>query len=108
MLKTVATCVLLVSLTSIVFAQSKTGARSWMNGTWEGTGYQTDNNQTWTMKLTAQGRSYRIEYPSLKCGGRWVPLSIDRGRAKFIEKITFGLEDCVNNGIVVIEKLSRR
>ena len=106
MLKIVAAFVLLVSLTSVVSSQSKTG--SWLNGTWEGTGYQIDNNETWTMKLTVRGKRYKIEYPSLKCGGRWIPLSIDSSRARFIEKITFGLEDCVDNGNVVIERLSPR
>jgi len=121
MLKIVAAFVLLVSLTSVVSSQSQTrnragsprgqpawGARAWLKGTWEGTGYQIDNNETWTMKLTVRGRRYKIEYPSLKCGGRWIPLSIARSRARFIEKITFGLADCVDNGNVVIERLSRR
>ena len=108
MLKIVATLVLLVCVTSVVSSQSKTGTEKWLNGTWEGTGYQIDNNETWAMKLTVRGRRYKIEYPSLKCGGRWIPLSIDRSRARFIEKITFGLEDCVDNGNVVIERLSRR
>jgi hypothetical protein len=108
MLKIVITLVLLVSLTSVVSPQSKTGTRSWLNGTWEGKGYQTDNDETWTMKLTVRGRRYRIEYPTLKCGGRWIPLSIDRSRARFIEKIAFGLQDCVDKGNVVIERLSRR
>jgi hypothetical protein len=99
--------VLFLSLTSAVFSQGRT-SRAWMNGTWEGTGYQIDNNETWTMKLTVHGRRYRIEYPSLKCGGKWVPLSIDANRARFIEKINFGLPDCVNNGNVFVERLSRR
>ena len=108
MLKIVATLVLLVSLTSVGSSQNRAGTARWLNGTWEGTGYQIDNNETWTMKLTARGNSYKIEYPSLKCGGRWIPLSIDAGRARFIEKISFGLEDCVDNGTVVIERLSPR
>jgi len=108
MLKSLATLILLVSLTSIVSAQGKSATTKWLNGTWEGTGYQIDNNETWTMKLTARGNTYKIEYPSLKCGGRWIPLSIDAGRARFIEKISFGLEDCVDNGTVVIERLSPR
>ena len=77
MLKIVATLVLLLCVTAVVSAQSKTGTERWLNGTWEGTGYQIDNNDTWTMKLTVRGRRHKIEYPSLKCGGRWIPLSID-------------------------------
>jgi hypothetical protein len=105
MLKTAATFVLLCCMTSAASSQSK---NRWLNGTWEGTGYQTDNNETWTMKLTVRNNRYKIEYPSLKCGGRWIPLSIDGRRAAFIEKITFGLADCVDNGNVVIERLSVR
>lgn len=108
MLRTVATLVLLVSLTSIVSAQGKTNRRTWLNGTWEGTGYQIDNNETWAMKLTVQGRRYRIEYPSLKCAGSWIPISLNASRARFVEKISLGIETCTDNGNVVIERLSRR
>ena len=108
MLKIVATLVLLVCLTSVGYSQNKKESGRWLNGTWEGTGYQIDNNETWTMKLTVRGKVYKIEYTSLKCGGKWIPISIDRNRARFIEKMTFGLADCVDNGNVVIERLNRR
>lgn len=108
MLRTVVTFVLLVLLASAVSAQAKTPKAKWLNGTWEGTGYQIDNNETWTMKLTVRGRAYRIEYPSLSCGGKWIPLSINPSRARFIERITLNLEACTNNGNVVIDRLSRR
>ena len=111
MLKSLATLILLVSLTSILSAvstQGKSASAKWLNGTWEGTGYQTDTNETWTMKLTVRDRHYRIEYPSLKCSGRWVPLSLNQSHARFVEKITVGIETCTDNGNVVIERLSRR
>ena len=108
MLKIAATFVLLVCITSVVSSQSKPGTERWLNGMWEGTGYQIDNNETWTMKLTVRDKRYKIEYPSLKCGGRWIPQSISRSRARFIEKITVGLEDCVDNGNVILERLNRR
>jgi hypothetical protein len=108
MLRIVATFILLVSLTSIASAQGKSAGRTWLNGVWEGTGYQIDTNQTWAMKLMVRGRRYRIEYPSLKCGGRWIPININPTRARFVEKITLGIETCTDNGNVVIEKLSAR
>ena len=108
MRRIVTTLILLLSLISVVSPQGRTSNQSWLNGTWEGTGYQIDNNETWTMKLTVRGRRHRIEYPSLKCGGKWIPLSIDANRARFIEKITFGLPECVDNGNVIVERLSRR
>ncbi|HVQ38928.1 MAG TPA: hypothetical protein VMS31_15425, partial [Pyrinomonadaceae bacterium] len=90
-MKAALTFVLIFSITSVVSAQGKTGTTTWLNGTWKGTGYQIDSNETWTMKLTVRGRSYRIEYPSLNCGGRWIPLSMNQSRARFIEQITLNL-----------------
>lgn len=102
----IAFIVLLVLLfTSPISAQKR---RSWLAGTWEGTGYQIDNNETWTMKLTVRGNRYTIEYPSLKCSGRWIPISVDSRRARFRERITVGLAECVDRGNVVVERLSPR
>ena len=38
MLKSAATFVLLVCITSVVSSQRKPGTERWLNGTWEGTG----------------------------------------------------------------------
>lgn len=108
MRRIVAMLVLLLVTTSIVCGQGKNRHRTWLNGTWEGTGYQMDNNETWTMRLTVKANRYRIEYPSLNCEGRWRPISINSGRARFRERITRGLEQCTDKGKVVIERLSRR
>lgn len=72
---------------------------------WEGTGYQLDTDTTWTMLLTARRGRYTIEYPSLKCGGRWQLTGIDTWKATFKERISFGIEECVNNGSVVVQRL---
>lgn len=100
----VAAIVLLFALTSVAFPQSK--GRTWLRGTWEGTGYQIDDNSTWTMSLKASGRRYLIEYPSLGCGGVWRLVSINSRRARFREVLSHGLEACSNEGTVVIERLS--
>ena len=96
---------LLLSTTAVVCPQHR--GRAWLHGTWEGTGYQIDSDTTWTMRLRVQGNRYMIEYPSLKCGGRWKPLRLSSGSARFREKITVGLEACTDKGIVVVERLSR-
>jgi len=108
MRRIVATLVLLLVTTSVVCGQSKNRSPAWLNGTWEGTGYQIDNNELWTMLLTVKGNRYRIEYPSLKCGGRWRPIRITRSIARFRETLTSGADVCANNGKVVIQRLSRR
>ncbi len=99
---------LLVLLNGAVFAQNKTARAQWLNGTWEGTGYQMDTESTWTIRLTVDRGKHTIEYPSLKCGGRWQPLRLTNWVGEFRERISFGLEDCVNGGRVTIQRLNGR
>lgn len=108
MRRILATMLLLLVTTSLVSAQSKNRNRAWLNGTWEGTGYQIDDNSTWTMLLTVKGNRYRIEYPSLKCNGRWWPIKITRSAARFREILTNGADVCANKGKVVVQRLSPR
>lgn len=96
---------LLLLSAAVVCGQTRGG---WLRGEWAGTGYQTDTDNTWTMKLTAKGRTYAVEYPSLECGGRWRLLSLTRSRAIFRETITRGTERCAQGGRVVINRLSPR
>jgi hypothetical protein len=103
----VAMLVLLLSMNS-VNGQSRSRNRVWLNGTWEGTGYQMDNNELWTMLLTVKRNRYRIEYPSLKCEGRWRPIRINRTTARFREILTTGADLCADKGKVFIQRLSRR
>lgn len=77
----------------------------WLDGIWEGTGYQTNPKSNWTMKLTARNNTFVIEYPSLSCRGTWTLLEKEAGKASFREVITYGLNRCENNGKVFIEKI---
>ncbi|HLL71939.1 MAG TPA: hypothetical protein VK363_10930 [Pyrinomonadaceae bacterium] len=107
--KLAATVLLMLCMSSIVYAQQGKGNRAWLNGTWEGTGYQIDTDSTWTMRLTARrGGKYLIEYPSLNCGGRWRLVRINSKSAVFRESITSGQDACVDKGRVVIERLNGR
>lgn len=108
MRRILATMLLLVITTSLICAQSKNRNRTWLSGTWEGTGYQIDDNSTWTMLLTVKRNRYRIEYPSLKCEGRWQPIRITRASARFREILTSGVDVCADKGIVVVQRLSPR
>jgi len=94
----------------LVFASvsAQTKSNSWLKGTWEGTGYQTDDQTTWAMRLTVRGRRFSIEYPSLTCGGHWQLVSINSYRARFKERLDHGQDKCANNGNVTIQKVSRR
>jgi hypothetical protein len=97
-----------ICMSSFVSAQGRRSSGTWLRGTWEGTGYQIDTDTTWTMRLGVRGGKYLIEYPSLKCGGRWRRLSLNSRVATFREQITVGRGECVDQGRVVIERLNGR
>lgn len=106
MMRFAAALLLLVLFNSAIYAQTKTPRVAWLNGTWEGTGYQMDDGSTWTIRLKVSQGKYLIEYPSLKCGGQWRPLRLTSWVGEFRERIGFGLEDCVNGGRVIIQRLN--
>ena len=99
---------LLLLLTPLTELQARTS--SWLRGTWAGAGYQTDTESTWPMTLTVRNgprrRLYLVDYPSLKCGGRWKPLGTGKRRATFTEVLTHGQADCLDNGRVIIQRIS--
>ena len=108
MRRILATLLLVVVTTSVICAQSSNRNKAWLNGTWEGTGYQMDNNELWTMLLTVKRNRYRIEYPSLKCEGKWRLIRINRSTARFREILSSGADVCADKGTVFIQRLSRR
>lgn len=71
-------------------------------GIWEGQGYQYDIEESWTIKLAIVGGQYKIDYPSLQCGGVLTLLNATADKMEFREKITYG--PCVDNGDTVITK----
>ena len=74
-------------------------------GIWEGRGYQYNNSQNWTIRITIVGNQSKIEYPSLRCGGDLIPLTRTANKIEFRERITYG-SSCVNNGKTVITKIN--
>lgn len=103
--------VLLLLLATTAAPQGK--RESWLRGVWEGTGYQTDTESTWPMRLTINKpksgrRTFSIDYPSLKCGGRWKLLSSNQSKAWFRERLDHGQDECDNNGLVLIERRGRQ
>jgi hypothetical protein len=106
LVRTFGVALLLLLLSGSLAAQKK--ANNWIKGTWQGTGYQTDDHSTWTMRVTARGRRVSIEYPSLNCGGRWQLISISSNRARFRERLDHGQEKCSDNGNVTMQRLNRR
>jgi hypothetical protein len=80
-------CLLLLLAGSAASAQSKSNSTAWIKGTWEGTGYQTDDRSTWAILLKAGEKGFAIDYPSLNCGGRWKLISLTASRARFRERL---------------------
>jgi hypothetical protein len=102
----VVTAIWFAIFAAAVSAQTKSG--NWIKGTWEGTGYQTDDKSTWTMVLKAQGQRFSIDYPSLNCGGQWRLISIDASRARFRERLDHGQDKCADRGTVTLQRLNRK
>jgi hypothetical protein len=78
----------------------------WLDGVWEGEGYQSDTKTTWAVRLTAQDGTYAIEYPDIPCRGRWTLIDNNSAGASFTEVITEGIDSCGNNSHVMIEKVN--
>jgi hypothetical protein len=97
---------LILAASTSVSAQKKSSG--WLNGAWEGVGYQNDDKSTWEIKLTARGRQYSIDYSSLSCGGRWQLISMNASRARFREVLERGQDKCADRGNVLIRRLSRK
>lgn len=107
--------VILIGLVLLVVtsAASQSSRRPWLRGVWEGTGYQNDDNSTWTMKVTVRRlkdgrRAFLIDYPSLHCGGRWELLSMNQSKATFREVLDHGQDKCSDKGRVTIQRKGRQ
>jgi hypothetical protein len=74
------------------------------NGVWTGQGYQLNNNDSWSIKLTIKNNSAYIEYPSLECSGKCTIISKSENELILKEKISNG--NCVNNGRIQLKIIS--
>ena len=72
-------------------------------GVWEGNGYQYNNSKGWTIRIAGANNQYKIDYPSLRCGGFLTVLNRTANKIEFREKITYG--SCVDNGKTVLTKV---
>jgi hypothetical protein len=75
-----------------------------MTADWEGTGYQFNIKESWSIKLTFDKESdkLKIEYPSLNCSGHWKATSVTKYKMEFIEILSTGKNRCINGGKVVL------
>jgi len=78
----------------------------WMDGKWLGIGYQPSEKvyYQWTISLDYNSSSgeFKIDYPTLYCGGHWTLKSANDHRAEFVEHIDTGKDKCNDLGRVVV------
>ena len=81
---------------------------SWVIANWQGSAYQFDTKENWTMTLAVDSltNDFKIDYPSLQCSGNWKVIRISENRIELREKITRGIRNCVTRGKVVLEHRS--
>ena len=73
-----------------------------LQGIWEGSAYQKNDDSHWTIKATITPNQSKIDYPSLKCGGDLTLLKRTATQMQFRETLTYGKSTCVDNGKIVI------
>ena len=84
---------------------SETTIPDFLTGGWDGWGVQ-ESGGAWSIAVTVQGLAVEIVYPSLNCGGVLELLWADDETARFRESLSFGLENCVDGGEVVLTSVS--
>jgi hypothetical protein len=101
MLKTILLSFSFFLLSTIIYGQE---VPEWINGTWQGIGYQAPTNTAWKidLKYDVKSESFSINYPSLNCSGQWELIESENNRLVFVERITTGLDKCDNNVKVIV------
>ena len=97
---------LIIFISSSIYAQNN--SIEWINGSWEGIGYQTNNQHRWSVKFEYDKNSKEaiISYPSLECSGVWEFVSMEKNKAVFTEKITKGKSNCITGSKIVVNKIN--
>ena len=71
-------------------------------GFWHGVGVQIDGFE-WPMSVEIFEDTASVDYPSLNCGGDWDYLKTSDASITAIERITYGINECLDGGLVKIE-----
>lgn len=76
----------------------------WLNGNWQGIGYQVPTDSTWPIDMTynPKAQTISVKYPTLNCSGKWKFVKVTGKRAEFVEIIEEGQENCDNNVRIIV------
>jgi len=101
-----------IFISTVTISGCATGSFQDQNGIWTGIGYQLDGSQSgsgeyssWSVLLTTDDQLVTISYPSLNCGGNWQLESSTTLASYYRENITFGLDDCLDQVLVVVSPI---
>lgn len=72
-------------------------------GDWYGVGIQSDGGE-WDMIVSIEPDKAIIAYPLLECGGFWAYSDSSANHLSGVEYIVHGLEFCINQGIVRVQR----
>ena len=100
MKKIILLLVIVVGFLTLTYAKSG----SWLDGNWEGTGYQIDG-KTWTVEFSKADNALTIQYPSLGCSGNWKITASSKNRIDLEETITTGTDKCDQGCKIIIFKI---
>jgi hypothetical protein len=84
---------------------------AWLQGSWEGIGYQPQTQTNWNISLEAdmKEKKFMIRYPSLNCSGQWKLLKLDKNQATLEEIITEdAYHSCDPHNYVVLTRLNEK
>ncbi len=85
----------------LMFSNTGIAAQS-LEGSWHGAGVQIDGLD-WPMTVEIEDGIARVDYPSLECGGHWDFIKSSDEHIMAIERITYGVNECLDGGLIRAE-----
>ena len=82
----------------------------WLEGEWEGVGFQPDMPSNWNTILKSDPASgiLKVNYPTIPCSGKWLITEIQKDRVIAKEEITENVQNCIQGEKVTIIKVDER
>lgn len=89
-------------------ATGQSNVQDWLDGDWEGTGYQPGSNSSWALTLSVNSylNEASVSYPGLQCRGTWEIRDRDNEKIVFEEIITEGKNRCIDGSRIVVTLLA--
>ena len=109
---TVFVCVCMSGLVATtILRDNSSKVPKWLVGEWEGTGYQPDAGAGWKMTIKSDAtnnKMLKVNYPTIPCSGNWTVIETQKDRVVIKEKITEGVQNCVQDETMKVIKIDDR